>query len=63
MNRETARFETMLQEHLDRIKQEKLEAVGGGVDTEMYRYWTGYIRCLKDVSDIIVAVHKKFDQE
>jgi CBS-domain-containing membrane protein len=50
-------------EHIVRIKQEKLEAIGSGVETEAYRYWTGYIRCLKDMSDIVVAVRKKMDQD
>jgi hypothetical protein len=63
MNRDTTRFATALQERLATARQEKLEFVGAGVDTEMYRHWTGYIRCLKDVSAIIADVRKKFEEE
>jgi hypothetical protein len=63
VSRETASFEKLMLEHIARIKQEKLEAIGSGVETEAYRYWTGYIRCLKDMSDIVVAVRKKMDQD
>ena len=63
MSRETASFERLMLEHIARIKQEKLEAIGAGVETDAYRYWTGYIRCLKDMSDIVAAVRKNMDQD
>jgi hypothetical protein len=63
MNRETARFEALLLERLGSIRQEKLEVIGAGVTPDEYKHWTGYIRCLKDVKDIVAAVRKKFEQE
>jgi hypothetical protein len=63
MNRDTTRFAAALQERLAAARQEKLEFIGAGVDTEMYRHWTGYIRGLKDVSAIIAEVRKKFEEE
>lgn len=63
MNRETTKFEALIQERLAAVRQEKLEFIGTGVDIDMYRHWTGYIRCLKDVSDIINSVRKKFEED
>jgi len=63
VNRETAKFESLILEKLIKIRQEKLEFVGAGVDVEMYRYWTGYIRCIKDVVDVIASAHKELDKD
>ncbi len=63
MNRETNRYEAMLRDRLAKIRQEKLEFVGAGVDVDQYRNWTGYIRCLGDVMAIMAEVRKKIDDE
>jgi hypothetical protein len=63
VNRETNKFEAMIQDRLAKVRQEKLEFIGSGVDIDMYRHWTGYIRCLKDISDIIQEVRKKFEED
>lgn len=63
MNRETAKFESLVLDQLIKLRQEKLEAVGAGVDVEMYRYWTGYIRCIKDMVDVMASVRKQIDKD
>jgi hypothetical protein len=63
VNRETAKFESLILEKLMKIRQERLEFVGAGVDVEMYRHWTGYIRCIKDVVDVIASAHKELDKD
>jgi hypothetical protein len=63
VNRETNRYEAMLRDRLAKIRQEKLEIVGAGVDVDWYRNWTGYIRCLGDVMAIMTEVRKKIDDE
>ena len=63
MNRETAKFESLILEHLAKLRKEKLEFVGAGVDVDMYRHWTGYIRCIKDVVDVIASAHKQIDKD
>ena len=63
MNRETQRFETLVLEDIARLRQEKLEFIGKGVETEIYRHWTGYIRCLNDMAEVVAAAHKKIDQD
>ena len=63
MGREATLLASELQKRFAKLLQEKLEAVGSGVDTEQYKYWTGYIRCLKDASGIIEEVLSKIDRD
>lgn len=63
MTRDETRFEALVAKRLAEVRQEKLEAIGVGVDPEMYKYWTGYIRCIKDVSSIMEEVRKKLNQD
>ena len=63
MRREETLFEVFVSKRLAAIRQEKLEAIGAGVDEEQYRLCVGYIRCLKDVADIMAEARKKIDAD
>jgi hypothetical protein len=63
MQRETKRYEDELLKRLAVLRQEKLEAVGAGVELDQYKYWTGYIRCIKDVCSVMEDVRKKIREE
>lgn len=63
MLRETKRYEDELLQRLGTIRQEKLEAIGVGVDVDQYKFWTGYLRCIKDVVSIMEEVRVKIDKD
>ena len=56
------RFEKALLKRLAEERQAKLEQIGVGVEIDTYKFWTGYVRCLKDVEGIIAEVRKKLDE-
>jgi len=62
MNREANRYDTALRERLELLRQDKLEFIGAGVDIEMYRHWTGYLRCLKEVLEIMTEIKSRLDK-
>jgi hypothetical protein len=63
MSRDADRYETALLERLAKIRQDKLEALGAGVEPDQYKYWTGYIRCIKDVVSVMEDVRKKISRD
>ena len=62
MTRDETYFESLVSKRLAAIRQEKLEALGAGVEPDQYKFWTGYIRCLKDVAEVMAAARKKIDE-
>jgi hypothetical protein len=63
MSRDADRYEAALLERLAKIRQDKLEALGAGVEPLQYLYWTGYIRCIKDVVSVMEGVRKKISRD
>jgi hypothetical protein len=63
VNRETERFEAAVAQRLAKLHQEKLEAMGNGVDADAYRTMTGYVRALKDALGIMDEERKKIDKD
>jgi hypothetical protein len=63
MHATETRFEKALARRIEEERQIKLEQIGAGVDVDQYKYWTGYLRGLKDVVALMEEVRKKLDED
>lgn len=53
-------FERVLMKRLAELRLGKLEQIGaGGLDIEMYRYWTGYLKAFEDFVNVLNEVKKR----
>lgn len=57
-----AQFERALVRRLAKVRQEKLEQLGEGVDAEQYRYWLGYLRAFKDFAEILEETKREIEE-
>ena len=59
-------FEKKFLEALVIRRQEILEMLGGGSDIDdisRYKHWTGYIKCLTEVTDIMLSVRQELNRK
>lgn len=59
-------FEKKLFEALAVRRQEVLEALGAGSDISdiaRYKHWTGYVKCLADVVEIMASVRQEINRK
>jgi hypothetical protein len=46
---------------LAKLRQEKLEQLGKGVDFESYRFWLGYLKAFEDFTVLLAELKKRED--
>ncbi len=54
-------FERGLMRELAKLRQEKLEQLGKGVDFESYRFWLGYLKAFEDFTVLLAELKKRED--
>ena len=63
MNRETARYDSMLRKRVLDLHEKHVEVILRGVDERTYLKSVGYAQALKDVLGISDEVRKKIDED
>ena len=58
-----SKFERVLKKSINELRNDTLEKLALGVDTEKYKYWVGFIHGLDDVFGLIEEARRKINSD